>query len=114
MSVLPILGRELRSRARGQANYWTRFCVALAGVLICLQSMESVVFNNPAMMGKFVFNGIVGAAFLVSCCACLLTADAISAEWREGTLGLLFLTRVRVLDVLFAKLASVGLAGLCA
>jgi hypothetical protein len=76
--------------------------------------MESGVFNTPSMMGTFVFNGIVGAAFLVSCSACLLTADAISAEWREGTLGLLFLTRVRVLDVLLGKLGSVGVTALCA
>jgi hypothetical protein len=114
MTLLPILDRELRVRARGQANYWTRFCVALAGVLICVQSMESGIFGAPSAMGTFVFNGIVGAAFLVSCSACLLTADAISAEWREGTLGLLFLTRVRVLDVLLGKLGSIGVAALCA
>jgi hypothetical protein len=66
------------------------------------------------MMGTFVFNGIVGAAFLVSCCACLLSADAISGEWREGTLSLLFLTRVKVLDVLLGKLGSVGISALCA
>ena len=114
MTLLPIVGRELAVRARGRANYWTRFCVGLAGVLLCLQSMESAAWATPAMMGSFVFNGIVGAAFLVSCSACLLTADAISAEWREGTLGLLFLTRVKVLDVLLGKLASIGIAWLCA
>ena len=114
MTLLPILGRELQTRSRGQANYWTRFCVALAGVLICVESMQSNVFGTPSMMGSFVFNGIVGAAFLVSCSACLLTADAISGEWREGTLGLLFLTRVRVLDVLVGKLGSIGVAAVCA
>jgi hypothetical protein len=76
--------------------------------------MESAVFSTPAMMGTFVFNGIVGAAFLVSCGSCLLTADAISGEWREGTLGLLFLTRVRVLDILLGKLGSIGVAAFCA
>lgn len=114
MTLLPILGRELRVRARGQANYWTRFCVALAGVLLCIQSLESSTWAKASQLGAFVFNGIVGAAFLVSCTTCLLTADAISSEWREGTLSLLFLTRVRVLDVLLGKLASVGIAGLCA
>lgn len=114
MTLLPILDRELRARARGQANYWIRFCVALAGVLLCLQSMESGAFATPAGTGRFVFNSIVGAAFLVSCSACLLTADTISAEWREGTLGLLFLTRVRVIDVLLGKLGSIGISSLCA
>ena len=114
MTLLPILGRELRVRARGQANYWTRFCVALAGVLLCIQSMESSTWAKASQLGAFVFNGIVGAAFLVSCSTCLLSADVISSEWREGTLGLLFLTRVKVLDVLLGKLSSVGIAGLCA
>lgn len=114
MTFLPIFSRELAARARGQANYWTRFCIGLAGVLLCVQSMESSAWSTPSAMGTFVFNGIVGAAFLVSCSACLLTADAISAEWREGTLGLLFLTRVKVLDILLGKFASIGTAGLCA
>src|SRR5437588_9375547 len=98
MTLLPILSRELLIRSRGRANYWTRFCVALAGVLLCLQTLQTSSWANASQMGAFVFNGIVGAAFLVSCSACLLTADAISMEWREGTLGLLFLTRVKVLD----------------
>jgi hypothetical protein len=114
MTLLPILGRELQTRSRGHANYWTRFCVGLAGVLICMESFELNVLGSPSHMGGFVFNGIVGAAFLVSCSACFLTADAISGEWREGTLGLLFLTRVRVLDVLLGKLGSIGVAALCA
>jgi hypothetical protein len=75
--------------------------------------MQSSIFGTRVMMGTFVFNGIVGTAFLVSCSACLLTADAISAERREGTLGLLFLTRVRVMDVLVGKLGSIGLVALC-
>lgn len=83
-------------------------------VLLCVQSLESVAWSTPSAMGVFVFNGIVGAAFLVSCGACLLTADTISSEWREGTLGLLFLTRIRVLDVLLGKLASIGIAALSA
>jgi hypothetical protein len=39
-----------------------------------------------------------------------LTADTISSERREGTLGLLLLTRVRYFDVLLGKFASSGLA----
>src|ERR1700692_38583 len=93
MTLLPIFGRELGVRARGQANYWTRFCVALGGVLLCVQSMESVAWSTPAAMGVFVFNGIVGAAFLVSCSACLLTADAIRAERRGGVPGVFFPSR---------------------
>lgn len=109
MIFLPILGRELRVRARHRATYWVRFAVGLLGVLICLQSMGATVFGTPAAMGRYIFNGIIGAALFVSLSACVFSADAISAERREGTLGLLFLTRVKVLDVLLGKIGSIGI-----
>ena len=114
MTWLPIIERELRVRARRRAGYWTRFGVALGGVLICLpQLLFSGPFGATGTFGKGMFDGIVAAAFLLSCGACLLTAEAITTEQKEGTLGLLFLTRVKALDVLLGKLGSVGLTSLC-
>jgi hypothetical protein len=43
-----------------------------------------------------------------------MTADVISAERRERTLGLLFLSRVNGMEIVIAKLASVGLPAACA
>src|ERR1035437_6036918 len=115
MTFLPIIERELRVRARNRAVYWTRFAVALAGMLVCLpQLMWSGPFAAPVTLGQGLFNGLVSAAFLLSCGACLLTADVISMERREGTLGLLLLTRVTTFDVLLGKLSSAGLPSLCA
>src|SRR5437763_1392894 len=42
----------------------------------------------------------------------LLTADCISRERREGTLGLLFLTRLRATDIVFAKTLAQALRAL--
>jgi hypothetical protein len=84
----------------------------LVGILVCLESIANAPVGNPARMGNYVFNAIVFAAFLVCCSVCLLAADAISAERREGTLGLLFLTRVKAIDILLGKLSSVGLTSL--
>jgi len=115
MTFLPIIARELRARARSRATYWTRFAVALAGMLICLPQLAMPGLNGTAAsLGKNVFDGIVAASFALCCCACLLTADAVSSERREGTLGLLLLTRVSRFDVLLGKLGSVGLTALCA
>jgi ABC-type transport system involved in multi-copper enzyme maturation permease subunit len=115
MTFLPIIERELRVRARGQAVYWTRFAVVFVGILIWLpQLIWSGPFGAPATMGRSLFNGLVSAAFLLSCGGCLLTADVISSERREGTLGLLLLTQVRTFDVLLGKLGSAGLTSLCA
>ena len=109
---MPILSRELLSRSRSRATYWTRSAVALVGLLVCLESVAGAPVSNPAKLGNYVFNAIVLVAFLVSCSVSLLAADAISAERREGTLGLLFLTRVRAIDVLLGKLSSVGITSL--
>jgi hypothetical protein len=115
MTFLPIIARELRARARSRATYWTRFAVALAGMLICLPQLAMPGLNGTAAsLGRNVFDGIVAASFALCCCACLLTADAVSSERREGTLGLLLLTRVNRFDVLLGKLGSVGLTALCA
>ena len=115
MTFLPIIERELRVRARSRATYWVRFAVALVGLVICLPPLVwSGPFGTPGTMDRSLFNGFVGAAFLLSCGACLLTADVISSERREGTLGLLLLTRVTTFDVLLGKLSSAGLTSLCA
>ncbi len=114
MTLLPILTRELRARSRNRATYWTRFAVGVVGVIVCLPQLLGVASGStPSSVGRYVFNGLLTAAFLLSCFACLFTIEAIHSERKEGTLGLLFLTRVRALDVLLGKLASVGIGLLC-
>src|SRR5437867_13389809 len=76
--------------------------------------MSYGVLNSMMEVWIDVFNGLVVGSFVVCCGACVLTAVAIAAERREGTLELLFLTRVRPLEVLMGKLASCGLTALCA
>lgn len=110
MVLLTLILREMRSSARKRTTYWARLGVAMVGMLICL-SQPSV---GPGSAGRQVFAAIVGAAFLFSCSASLLAADVISVERREGTLGLLFLTRARSVDVLAGKLSAEALSGLCA
>lgn len=115
MTFLPIIERELRVRARSGATYWLRFTIPLAGMLFCLpQLLWAGPMGTSATLGPGLLNGLVSAAFLLSCGGCLLTADIISSERREGTLGLLLLTRVKAFDVLVGKLGSAGLPGLCA
>jgi hypothetical protein len=112
MPMPPLLARELSLRARNRATAWTRMAVALVGVLVSLPQLLFSPSVFVAGVGRVAFNALVGAAFLLSCLACLLTADAISSERREGTLGMLFLSRVRVMDVLVGKLGSIGMSSL--
>jgi hypothetical protein len=116
MTILPLVGRELRVRARSPAGYWTRFAAALAGMLVCVPilTMSRGSMLNQAQLGRIAFDGLVVAAFVLCCFSGFLTVDGISRERREGTLGLLFLTRVKALDVLLGNFGAAGLAGLCA
>lgn len=114
MTVLPLIDRELRARARNRATYWIRFGAVLVGAIICLPELLSSRLGLTAgNNGKFIFNALVVTGFLLACCASFLTADVLSRERREGTLGLLLLTRVRRLDVLLGKFGSAGFTSIC-
>ena len=92
-----------------------RFAAVLVGAFVCLpQLIAPWPFAVAASPGPGLLKAIVSAALLLCCGACLLTADIISSERREGTLGLLLVTRLRALDVLVGKLVSAGATGLCA
>jgi len=84
--------------------------VGTLGLLIGLPPLvRSIPFATPESLGRGIFDELVGAAFLLCCAACLLTADTISGERREGTLGLLLLMRVRGFDILLGKFGSSAL-----
>jgi hypothetical protein len=120
VTILPLIERELRTRARGRAVYWTRFAVALVGMLLYLRGLSlsglrsGLPTSSPAMLGQMAFQNMVVAAFILCCWAGLLTVDRISRERREGTLGLLWLTGVRALDVLLGCFGAAGLTCVCA
>jgi len=66
--------------------------------------------QSPQVVAQVLFGLLTGAAVLY----CLLsgvraTADCLSEEKREGTLGLLFLTDLKGYDVVLGKLAATSL-----
>lgn len=107
MTLFPIVERELRVAARKRSTYWTRFaaagfCTAAGALVFGVMGRQSV-----SEVGMALFATMAGSAFAL----CLLsgfwlTADAISEEKREGTLGLLFLTDLRGFDVVLGKLVA--------
>lgn len=110
MTFLPIVERELRVAARRRGTYWNRALSALIAILIGGWLM--VIFQNqsPHELGLALFVSLAALTFLY----CLLagvraTADCLSEEKREGTLGLLFLTDLKGYDVVFGKLAASSL-----
>lgn len=110
MTFLPIVGRELLEASRRRGTYWMRLASAAAGLIIGGWVMLMMQRQPPAELGMALFIGISVAAYIY----CLFigvfrTADCLSEEKREGTLGLLFLTDLKGYDIVFGKLAATSL-----
>ena len=107
MTFLPIVDRELRVAARRRGTYWSRTFVAMialgVGMWIYLMSRH----GPTSGVGIAMFIGLT----IVTGLFCLFsgvqaTADCLSEEKRDGTMGLLFLTDLKGLDVVAGKLAA--------
>jgi ABC-type Na+ efflux pump permease subunit len=110
MTFLPIVSRELRVASRRRGTYWSRFFTAalaiVGGLLIYLANNDQASHE----IGQVLFYIISTGAFIY----CLFTgvrstADCLSEEKREGTLGLLFLTDLKGYDVVGGKLVATSL-----
>jgi len=113
MVMLPIVDRELRVTARRAKTYWLRLAAALAAILVCFWVCVWTARAQSAItLGKSLFSALTVLGFGY----CLLvgpfiSADCLSEEKREGTLGLLFLTDLRSYDVVLGKWLAASLAG---
>ena len=110
MTFFPVVERELRVASRRWTTYWGRALAAFAatGVAIYALAINDLMSGGlGAESGKIIFWGLsgVGMAF-AAFCGVSHTADTISRERREGTLGLLFLTDLSGVDVTLGKLTS--------
>jgi ABC-type transport system involved in cytochrome c biogenesis permease component len=130
MTVGPVIVRELRSQARQPLTYWLRVVAAGAafGMLgfVLLQMYRAEVMwaatargalasgANPfSGFGALLFGQLNATIFVCNCLlAPLLTADCISREKREGTFGLLFLTKLNAAGIVFGKAFVHTLRGL--
>ena len=109
MTFLPIVERELRTAARLRATHRMRLAAALLALVIWF--MFSIFGNiTSTQRAQFIFAtiGMLSLGFAMLAGA-FLTADCLSEERREGTLGLLFLTDLKGHDVVLGKLASTSL-----
>ena len=118
MTLWPVIVRELRAQSRQPATYWLR--VAAAGIVLGMfvffvlrwgRSGSSFPVLSPGMggnpfsgLGAVLFGQLNATIFLCNAfLAPLLTADCISRERREGTLGLLFLTDLSAAGIVAGK-----------
>jgi len=113
MAMLPIVERELRVGARNKALLRARMMVPLMGTVMLVFFVWSTRFGVPTQavakqMFYFCFVGLFAGCLFSGV---RTTADTISSEKRDGTLGFLFLTDLRGHDVVLGKLVSSSIAG---
>ena len=97
--------RELRVQSRDLATYRHRVGWGLVAVVLLAFFVWS--FPNQSANGKYVLSAIhLCLALMFFFLAPVGAADAISREKREGTLGLLLLTKLTSTQVVLGKLAS--------
>src|SRR5437016_11967975 len=109
MTFLPIVERELRVAARRRGTYLLRFLLALVALVFWFLLLVSAR-SSSAEKGQILFTaiGIIALGFSLLA-GVFLTADCLSEEKREGTLGLLFLTELKGYDVVLGKLMATSL-----
>src|SRR5437899_919940 len=113
MIFLPIVARELRVASRRRVTYWVRTGAALA-VIILGTWLFLMMHTEPAPeIAKVLFGILTGSAALYGLLSGVRdTADCLTSEKRDGTLGLLFLTDLKGYDVVIGKLAANSLNAL--
>jgi ABC-type transport system involved in cytochrome c biogenesis permease component len=113
MTFLPVVERELRVAARRSGTYWSRLAAAIFGWAVAAWILTAAS-DIGMQTGAIVFQVLAALLFVYAALAGLLaTADCLSEEKRDGTLGLLFLTDLKGYDVVFGKLASTSVRTIC-
>jgi hypothetical protein len=104
MTFLPIVERELRERARWRSTYWVRGAAAFIATAVAMFVLMFMATATTGAIGHGMIDALAWLAFpFVVLEGLRHTADCLSVEKREGTLGLLFLTDLRGYDVVLGK-----------
>src|SRR5215204_2700353 len=107
MALLPIVDRELRVAARRRGTYRFRVFAGLLAMALWLFLLFGVRSVPSARFGHHILFWMGGLVLGFSVLAgVFLTSDCVSAEKREGTLGLLFLTELKAYDIVCGKLIA--------
>lgn len=105
MNLRPVIERELRTSARLASTYYSRL---VPGVLLLFAGVlvygEVSYYASVTRAGSVIFGVLNLLLFcLIWLIVPLSTADLLSREKREDTLGLLLLTPLRPFEVVLAK-----------
>jgi len=106
MRFLPIVMRELRAASRRRQTYWLRTGATLTVILLGTWLFVVMQYEHRKL-SSYLFGTLTGSViFYALLTGIRATADCLSEERREGTLGLLFLTGLKGYEVVLGKLAA--------
>ena len=112
MTFLPIVEHELRAASRRRGSYWLRAGYGLLAMVITLFVFLAFLDDPFQRAGRHLFRALAWLSMPYSLlCGVIWTADCLSREKRDGTLGLLFLTDLKGYDVVLGKLVATSLSG---
>ena len=122
MPALPVLLREVRActlcaahlplgpRPVLQMHRRARILVAMIAIMIGAAMLISNAIDPQFEIGPTLFWALSGLSiFFCFVAGRLSTADSISEEKREGTIGFLFLTDLKGYDIVFGKVVATSL-----
>lgn len=108
MTLLPLIDREMRTAARQPFTYYLRVLGLASALLVTIWCGLAGGFVNG--QGGVVFSGLHSVLTLaIWILVPFMSADCISRERREGTLGLLFMTGLKGGEIVTAKGLAHGL-----
>ena len=110
MLFLPIVQRELRVAARRQSTFRIRWWTTLVALGVSAVSLATVSLGRGRNSGASLFSILTCYAFgLCLLAGVFFTAQSLTAEKQEGTLGLLFTSSLKGYDVVLGKFAASSL-----
>lgn len=105
MNIWPVIQRELRAEARNPYHHWLRL-ISAAGVLAYFYAVSRNYGGPGSLLGQTLFGALTESSLIITAVLTpQLTADCLSREKRDGTLGLLFLTPLTAREIVMAKSA---------
>lgn len=114
MRFLPVAEREIRVAARGPGLYRFRWIMGGVWLLVYAYIFWVYSWRRQSPTGPQMFGVLSHFAFAYSLLSgAVLTSDCVSREKREGTLGLLFLTDLKAIDIVAGNLSATSIKAFC-
>ncbi len=106
MNILPIVEREMRVASRSWTTQLWKMLIGLSAMVATWMGFEETKYRLVGGGDEILVFLSFAALIFCGFAGAFLTADTISFEKREGTLGLLFLSNLSALEIVLGKLAA--------